>query len=226
MEDNRKLKTLVFEIVDGTNKRGRPCREWMDDIVSWCKTGLQELNSLAHDRRRWKLITRQWTPTGAGPMVPEEKESMYEESVTTGPLISEELHLIQKISMKIRCRKQWRWHWQMWVGLRVKVALFRSVETCELCDWIYEKSNPKTSLISAKAWTGAGFTGEGECQWIGIANVRLLRKKYLRQRWMTKNYKEIAQDYKKRKFYQVQIPLSTGMWWWKKNIKMLFTTTE
>jgi len=31
----------------------------MDDIVSWCKTGLQELNSLAQDRRRWKLITRQ-----------------------------------------------------------------------------------------------------------------------------------------------------------------------
>jgi len=65
MEDNRKLKTLMFGIVDGTNKRGRPCREWMDDIISWCKTGwvsewgLQELNSLAQDRRRWKLITRQ-----------------------------------------------------------------------------------------------------------------------------------------------------------------------
>ena len=43
MEDNMKLKTL-FGIVDGTNKRGRPCREQMDDIVSWCKTGLQELN--------------------------------------------------------------------------------------------------------------------------------------------------------------------------------------
>jgi len=49
----------MFGIVDGTNKRGRPCREWMDDIVSWCKTGLQEMNSLAQDRRRWKLITRQ-----------------------------------------------------------------------------------------------------------------------------------------------------------------------
>jgi len=31
----------------------------LDDIVSWCKTGLQELNSLAQDRRRWTLITRQ-----------------------------------------------------------------------------------------------------------------------------------------------------------------------
>jgi len=58
MEDNRKLKTLMFGIVDGMNKRGRPCREWMDDIVSWCKTGLQELNRLAQDRRRWKLITK------------------------------------------------------------------------------------------------------------------------------------------------------------------------
>jgi len=29
------------------------------DIVSWCKTGLQELKSLAQDRRRWKLITGQ-----------------------------------------------------------------------------------------------------------------------------------------------------------------------
>jgi len=59
MEDKRKLKTLMFGIVDGTNKRSRPCREWMDDTVSWCKTGLQELNSLAQDRSRWKLITRQ-----------------------------------------------------------------------------------------------------------------------------------------------------------------------
>jgi len=47
MEDNRKLKTLMFGIVDRTNKRGRPCRELMDDTISWCKTGLQELNSLA-----------------------------------------------------------------------------------------------------------------------------------------------------------------------------------
>jgi len=53
----------MFGIVDGTNKRGRPCRESMDDIVSWCKTGLQELNSLAPNRRRWKLITRQGMET-------------------------------------------------------------------------------------------------------------------------------------------------------------------
>jgi len=51
--------TLMFRIVGGTNKKGRPSIELMDDIVSWCKTRLQELNSSAKDRRRWKLITRQ-----------------------------------------------------------------------------------------------------------------------------------------------------------------------
>jgi len=78
MEDNRKLETLMFGIVDGTNKTGRPCnREWMDDIVSWCKTGLQELSSLAKDRRRWKLITRQAMDTmTAGHIVPEEEEDL------------------------------------------------------------------------------------------------------------------------------------------------------
>jgi len=47
MEDNRKLKTLVFGIVEGANKRGRPC--------TGCKTGLQEINSLVHDHERSKV---------------------------------------------------------------------------------------------------------------------------------------------------------------------------
>ena len=34
-------KTQMFGIVQGTNGRGRP----YTDIVSWCKTELQELNS-------------------------------------------------------------------------------------------------------------------------------------------------------------------------------------
>ena len=68
--------TMMFGIVDGTNKRDRTCIERMDDIVSWCNTGLQELNSLAQDRRRWNLITRQAMHTNGrySPMVPEEEE--------------------------------------------------------------------------------------------------------------------------------------------------------
>ena len=59
-EDYRKLKTLMFGIVDGMNERGRPCRKWMDDIVSWCKTGLQELNMETHYKtsngHQWMLV--------------------------------------------------------------------------------------------------------------------------------------------------------------------------
>jgi len=32
MDDNRLVKNVVFGIIDGLNRRGRPRREWMDDI--------------------------------------------------------------------------------------------------------------------------------------------------------------------------------------------------
>jgi len=32
MDDSRKIKTMVFEMIDGSNKNGRPHREWSDDI--------------------------------------------------------------------------------------------------------------------------------------------------------------------------------------------------
>jgi len=36
MSDDRKLKILLFGKMDGKNKRGRPHREWTDNIVEWC----------------------------------------------------------------------------------------------------------------------------------------------------------------------------------------------
>jgi len=45
----------------------------MDNIVSWCKTELQELNSLAKISEDGNsLQDKQWIPTGAGPMFPED----------------------------------------------------------------------------------------------------------------------------------------------------------
>ena len=32
MDDNRLVKNVLFGIMDGQNMRGRPSREWMDDI--------------------------------------------------------------------------------------------------------------------------------------------------------------------------------------------------
>ena len=35
---------LMFGIMEGTNKRGRPYREWADDITDWCGATLHELS--------------------------------------------------------------------------------------------------------------------------------------------------------------------------------------
>ena len=56
MDDSRKIKTLVLRMMDGSNKRGRPHREWSDDIKQWCGTTLQELSHAALDRQRWAVI--------------------------------------------------------------------------------------------------------------------------------------------------------------------------
>jgi len=56
MDDSRKIKILVFGMMDGSNKRGRPHREWLDDIEQWCGATLQELSHAALDRQRWAAI--------------------------------------------------------------------------------------------------------------------------------------------------------------------------
>ena len=64
MSDDRKLKILLFRKMDGKNKkstcmRGRPHREWTDDIVEWCGENLQELSHLALDRSNWRRMVKQ-----------------------------------------------------------------------------------------------------------------------------------------------------------------------
>jgi len=56
MNDSRKIKTLVFGMMDGSNKRGRPHRELSDDIEQWCGATLQELSHAAVDRQRSAAI--------------------------------------------------------------------------------------------------------------------------------------------------------------------------
>jgi len=43
-------------MMDGSNKRGRPHREWSDDIEQWCGATLQELSHAALERQRWAAI--------------------------------------------------------------------------------------------------------------------------------------------------------------------------
>ena len=37
MNKNRKIKEILFGMVEGANKKGRPHREWLDDIRQWCQ---------------------------------------------------------------------------------------------------------------------------------------------------------------------------------------------
>jgi len=65
MSDDRKLKILLFGKMDDKNKRGRPHREWTDDIVEWCCENLQELSHLALDRSNWqKMVKQAWDVNG------------------------------------------------------------------------------------------------------------------------------------------------------------------
>lgn len=56
MDDKRLIKQLLFGKMDGKSRKGRPCREWLDDITEWCQRNLQELFHLAQDRRAWKNL--------------------------------------------------------------------------------------------------------------------------------------------------------------------------
>ena len=45
MPDHRIIKTTVFG-----NKRGRPKREWLDDIKEWCQKSVWQTKTIAMDR--------------------------------------------------------------------------------------------------------------------------------------------------------------------------------
>jgi len=62
----------VFGMMDGSNKRGRPHREWSDDIKQWCGATLQELRHAALNRQRWAAIV---TPTGVEPTVVDDDDN-------------------------------------------------------------------------------------------------------------------------------------------------------
>jgi hypothetical protein len=56
MEDKRLVKNVVFGRLDGTSVRGRPCREWLDDIKEWCHEEIHVLHRRAQDRPLWRRI--------------------------------------------------------------------------------------------------------------------------------------------------------------------------
>jgi len=43
MDNKRKIKSLGMGKIDGDNRKGRPYREWLDDIIEWCQKDIHFL---------------------------------------------------------------------------------------------------------------------------------------------------------------------------------------
>ena len=57
MDKNRKIKDIMFGMVEGTNKKGRPHKEWLDDIRQWCQeTSIYQLYRTASVRDKWNTV--------------------------------------------------------------------------------------------------------------------------------------------------------------------------
>ena len=57
MPDHRLIKTTVFGIIEGDNKRGRPKREWLDDIKEWCQKSVWQTKTIVMDREKWRKFS-------------------------------------------------------------------------------------------------------------------------------------------------------------------------
>jgi len=37
MNGSRKIRSVMMGMMEGNQRKGRPCREWLDDIWDWCQ---------------------------------------------------------------------------------------------------------------------------------------------------------------------------------------------
>jgi len=63
MSDNRKTKLLVFGVMNGYNNVARPHREWVDDIVEFCRSmqswaTLRSLHKI--EQLKWNQIIKEY----------------------------------------------------------------------------------------------------------------------------------------------------------------------
>ena len=58
MNDNRLKKHTIFVKIDGKLPKGRPSREWLDDIQDASRCTGEDLLHLAPDRPTWKNLIR------------------------------------------------------------------------------------------------------------------------------------------------------------------------
>jgi hypothetical protein len=68
MTRDRRVKKVMEGFMEGNNRRGRPRREWLQDIEAWGGKNVPTLMREAQDRNRWRIIvmhavdTNGWKP--------------------------------------------------------------------------------------------------------------------------------------------------------------------
>ncbi len=63
MDNNRMIKKVMLGTMAGANRRGRPRREWLDDIVEWAGADLASLTRIAQNRTLWRDIVKKAVDT-------------------------------------------------------------------------------------------------------------------------------------------------------------------
>ena len=58
MQDEGLVKEVMFGMMEGETRRGRPCRERLDDIKEWCGEEIHALNGKAQDRGMWITVVK------------------------------------------------------------------------------------------------------------------------------------------------------------------------
>ena len=58
MMDNRLVKEVMFGTMEWESRRGRPSREWLDDIKEWGGEEIHILNRKAQDHGTWRTVVR------------------------------------------------------------------------------------------------------------------------------------------------------------------------
>ena len=57
-QDNSLAKMIMEGMVEGKRGRGRPEKQWIDNIKEWTRLEIGEIMKKARDREQWRLIVR------------------------------------------------------------------------------------------------------------------------------------------------------------------------
>ena len=64
MDNSRKVRNIMFGMVGGTNRKGRPHREWLDDIrLRSQETSINKLYRTASVRDKWNTVVEKASST-------------------------------------------------------------------------------------------------------------------------------------------------------------------